>query len=68
MGEVDPHVGKFDNMDFSAERWSENLMAFTIQGNGIFTRCYLDMNRIIELRTFLDEEIESWLSGDEDWE
>ena len=44
----DPHIEKYQDLDFSAERWNEDQIAFTISGQGIYTRCFLEMNKVIQ--------------------
>lgn len=60
---MNPHIERFPDVDFSAERFDDDCIAFTISGKGIYTRAFLEMPKVIELRKFLNDEIEQWLNS-----
>ena len=57
------HIEELPDVNFEAERYDEDRIAFTISSDTIYTRAYLGMREVIELRKFLDEEIKQWLNS-----
>ena len=57
---MEGHKESYEDLDFTAER-VEDKIAFTISGDEIYTRCYLNFADVIQLNTFLTGEIEEWL-------
>ena len=57
---MEGHKEAYEDLDFTAKRVKDKI-AFTISGEEIYTRCYLNFADVIQLHTFLKAEIEQWL-------
>ena len=57
---MDGHKQEMQDLDFTAERVGDQI-AFTISGDEIYTRAYLNMDKVIMLHAFISEELEEWL-------